>query len=163
MGELGTVRMKTAGILRVVALSAVLCSAAYGVVADSVSARSDSGGSGVGASTPVGDSTKSSAVARNEKSLDAVLGKLPAVIEDIALVASAKVSLNGLGLVVRNGGGSRVSVKVLDARGRAVLSKEYSPGRRTITVAVDEIPEGVYVYSVRIADSVYTRPFILTR
>ncbi len=82
--------------------------------------------------------------------------------DDMALVQSSKVLYCELGLVIRNRDGGEVSVVVHDAKGRSVVSREFGEGAGTINMALSDIPRGVYVYTVRMADSVYTRPFVVT-
>jgi hypothetical protein len=88
---------------------------------------------------------------------------LPPVFDDIALASASRVVHNGLGLFIRNSSGGRVSVAVHDVKGRPVITRRYTASARTITVPTDGFTAGVYVYTVRMADSVFTKPFIITR
>lgn len=108
------------------------------------------------AETVVTESTPDAAV------LDKVLGQ-EVLFDDIALYAPAEVAHCGLGLVIRNSEGSRVSVAIHDAKGRPVLRERYDAGKAVINVRTDAFPTGVYVYTVHMSDTVYTRPFIVTR
>ncbi len=94
--------------------------------------------------------------------LDKALGD-EVLFDDIALYAPAEVAHCGLGLVIRNAEGSRVSVAIHDAKGRPVLRERYDAGKGVINVPTDAFPTGVYVYTVHMSDTVYTRPFIVTR
>lgn len=93
----------------------------------------------------------------------AALQSLPAVVDDISLFSSRTVTLHDLDLLVRNHRRSAVAVRVHDASGREVLSRDYGPGRAVVLVAMDKVPRGIYVCSVRVADSVYARTFVVTR
>jgi hypothetical protein len=85
------------------------------------------------------------------------------LLDDIGLMPSKKVVFCDLGLIIRNVDGSDVSVAVHDAKGRAIVTKDFSDGQRTINMDLGTMPKGVYVYTVRMADSVYTKPFVVTR
>lgn len=94
--------------------------------------------------------------------LDKVLGPAEP-LDDIALYSSGNVFHCALGLVIRNTEGSKVSVAIHDAKGRPVLTDRYADGPRVISVDTDGFPTGVYVYTVHMADSIFTKPFIVTR
>ncbi|MBD3241526.1 MAG: T9SS type A sorting domain-containing protein [Chitinivibrionales bacterium] len=117
----------------------------------------------------VREDTVSREAAPEESSFDPValekaLGDDDGVLfDDIALYAPAEVIHCGLGLVIRNADGSRVSVAIHDAKGRPVLRERYDAGKGVINVRTDMFPTGVYVYTVHMSDTVYTRPFIVTR
>jgi hypothetical protein len=85
------------------------------------------------------------------------------LVDDIALLSGSRVRHCELGLLIRRSESADVDVALLDAKGRAVLSKHYSSGSGLISVATDALPAGVYVYTVRMADSVYTNSFMVTR
>jgi len=106
----------------------------------------------------VRDTTGDSALAKGASSAGQV-----AAAEDIAQFSSRTVTLHDLDLLVRNHRRGRVAVRVHDAAGREVLARDYGPGRATISVAMDAVPRGIYVYSVRVADSVFASTFVVTR
>jgi hypothetical protein len=99
----------------------------------------------------------------SSSALDKALGTTGAEpLDDISLYSSGRVLHCELGLVIRNAEGDHVSLTIHDAKGRSVLSDQYDAGSRVINVQTDAFPTGIYVYTVRMADSVYTRPFIVT-
>ncbi len=113
-----------------------------------------------GDTAEVADSVVFEVSAQSTESVSVGAGGL---VDDIALLSGSRVRHCELGLLIRSEEGEQVHVAVLDARGRAVLNKRYSPSGGLISVPTNGFPAGVYVYTVRMTDTVYTNSFMVTK
>ena len=106
---------------------------------------------------------ESAGVAAADSSAGSTPARKDGLLSDMALLSSRAVTYSSLGLIVRNPHRKRVSVAIHDSKGRPVIIRQYRTSVPFVNVGTSELSAGVYVYTVRVGEKLFTAPFIVSR
>jgi hypothetical protein len=99
----------------------------------------------------------------SDSSVGTARGEKEGLLSDMALLSSRTVTYSSLGLIVRNPHRKRVSVAIHDSKGRPVVIRQYGENVPFVNIGTSDLSAGVYVYTVRVGEKLFTSPFIVSR